>query len=185
VRETVDRFPGPIAVADEETTSGLTRDWNGFPDENGTYAVVAEYDAPGVHQMAVKTFRPSPPCQPQVAVENTVTQIVYYLDRADVVAHPDKYRPDQPGRVETPGKAFLNANNLFEPLEGAVVTSVEVSVDGVLVPGTRTDVDSCSVLQLSWGRETVFCTGLPTAIDALALRTATPADLPAPTPQPT
>jgi len=68
-------------------------------------------------------------------------------------------------------------------LRNAVVTSVEIVFDGIPLPGTRTDIDNCSVLELKWGKEIVFCTGFPTVIDTLTLRTATLGDFPAHTPQ--
>ena len=55
------------------------------------------------------------------------------------------------------------------------MTSVAVSLDGVPMPGTRTDIDSCSVIEVEWGEETVFCTGLPTGADQAVLGIVVPA----------
>jgi hypothetical protein len=76
-----------------------------------------------------------------------VTQIVYYLDEADDIAHPGKHRyhPDRERPAVMPGKVFLNANNPFQPAKNTVATTVTVSVDGIRLPGKRTDIDSCSV----------------------------------------
>jgi hypothetical protein len=72
---------------------------------------------------------------------------------------------------------------ILSAVKNAVVTTVAVSVDDVPLPGTRTDIDNCSVIELRWVEEIVFCTGLPEVIDTLTLRTATPDDFPVHIPQ--
>jgi len=180
VRETIDRFPGPIAIAAEAAATGLEVTWNSYFAEGvTTYAVVAEYDTSAEHLFAVKTFRPLPAGRVHLAIENPVNQIANYLDRADLIANPGKYRY-QAGRARphTPGNAFVAANAPFRPIAGARTTSVSVVVDSAPLAGKRVDIENCSVLELHWGDRIIFCTGSPTALDSLTLRTATLDDLP-------
>lgn len=167
------QFPGPIAIAHEDFSATLAIGWSCHAVEEDTYAVSVTYDEPRLHRLVVKTARPLSRTR-HVPVENPLVQVANYLDRADVIAHPEKYQsaPGRPG----PGFRFVQSHNLDQPPSGITPTTVTVPFDDIPVTGSRLDIEDCAVVELPWGEQTVYCTGTPADIDALHLHTATPED---------
>ncbi|HVJ68552.1 MAG TPA: hypothetical protein VM510_11230 [Caulifigura sp.] len=103
-------------------------------------------------------------------VENVSIQILNFLNRAN--------RSQGPG-LTAPSKesSRIEFDQVRIAVDRAPVQEVELPIDGAVVRGTRTDALDAAVVELNWHGQAVFITGRPSALEAIALRTATPADV--------
>ena len=162
-------FPGPVAIPVDPIQDAVPVVGTEEADDE-PWAVEIGYQAPTRHVLTVRTVRSTEGLNPHGrTVESLASAVVNYLNR------------DQNTR---PGTAFGDrirerisaSRHTRATVEGTPTIPTIIVIDGVAVEGRRVDLDTCSAVELAWGRQRVFCTGQPDIIDNLRLRSATPDD---------
>lgn len=170
----LDGFPGPVAIP-AEPVWGLTPVVGWEHTNDVPWAMEIGYAIPGgQHVLTVRTVRSAEGLNPRgLAVESLACAVVNFVSK-DQDARP------QPVDLATAQEWFRDQMSASRLTRAEVAGTPEfptvVVVDGVATEGSRVDLQRCSAVELAWGKQIVFCTGLPDIIDALRLRSAIPQD---------
>jgi hypothetical protein len=148
--------------------------WQYDAVDDTPWALEALYDSGSSYLLTVKTVRSPAGLSPRgLPIENETIQISNFLNRAKIIANPERYGPGrQPDRREH----LDRYQAVQQAVDNALSETVTVPCDGALLMGSRIAALGCSVVRLAWDDSIIWCTGQPEIIARLALRTATSDD---------
>lgn len=166
------RFPCPLAAANGSTAAG----WSLQGVDTLVTALELVYESDHRCQLTVKTVRSHEGLNPRGLPVNTTADLLSnFLSRNELVTEPGRRTFAQ----EHPTARLERYQHIQRAADDAARLPATVSCDGTPTTGQRLDALGLSVLELPWhDGATVLCVGVPEFIDHLALRTATPEDLP-------
>lgn len=175
--ELLDSFPGPVAIA-AHPIQGLAPalGWEEVNDE--PWAIQVGYAIPqGPQVLTVRTVRSTEGLNPRHPLESLASVIVNFVDAELNRQLPPMSTAVDQAEATQQIKARVTASRLLHAKVEATATSpVTVRLDSVAIEGSRVDLETCSAVELSWGKQVVFCTGSADVLDTLALKSATPDD---------
>jgi hypothetical protein len=171
VSELFAHFPGRVAVPHDDLGLGTMKTWQYEAVDDTPWALEALYDSGSRYLLSVKSVRSSAGLSPRgLPLENDTIQISKFLQRADIIANPERYasghHPDRRDHLDRYQAAQ-------QAVHDALPETVTVPCDGVPRTGSRITALGCCVARLTWDDTTMWCTGQPEIVARLALRTAT------------
>jgi hypothetical protein len=174
ISELFAHFPGRVSVPRDDLGLGRMTTWQYEGVDDTPWALEALYDSGSIYLLSVKTVRSEAGLSPRgLPLENETMQISNFLNRARIIAHPERYGPSRhPDRRE-----HLDRHQAVQQaVDHALSETVTVPCDGVLLTGSRITALGYCVVRLTWDYGMIWCTGQPEIIARLALRTATSDD---------
>jgi hypothetical protein len=176
-KEILDGFPGPVAIP-AEPIRGLTPSlgWEQVNDE--PWAINIDYAIPeGQHLLTVRTVRSPEGLNPRHPIESLASAVVNFVNMDQGARPLGTPIPVDLTEAEQRVRDHVSASRLTRAdVEGTPTFPTVIAIDVVAIEGSRVDLVRCSAVELAWGEQVVFCTGLPDIIDALRLKSATPDD---------
>ncbi len=174
-------FPAPLAVAGADLGLGAITSWSSRGADDLTSALELLYEQGTRLALAITTVRSTHGIDPRgLPIETAALHLSNFLARADVHAHPGRYRfnPENPGPEPDPAARLEHERRIQHAIDQAPHSTVTVLCDERPVTGQRVTVLEHAVIELPWHDEhTVLCVGPHDILDKLTLRTSTPEDL--------